>query len=25
MKIILNPKYEYLRDYLMRLDEHFEH
>lgn len=25
MKIILNPKYEHLRDYLMRLDEHFEH
>ena len=23
MKIILNPKYEHLRDYLMRLDEHF--
>lgn len=23
MKIILNPKYEYLRDYLMHLEEHF--
>lgn len=24
MKIILNPKYEHLRDYLLRLEEHFE-
>lgn len=25
MKIILNPKYEHLREYLLRLEEHFEH
>ncbi len=25
MKIILNPKYERLRDYLIHIDEHFEH
>ena len=25
MKIILNPKYEHLRDYLTRLEEHFDH
>lgn len=24
MKIILNPKYEFLRDYLIHIDEHFE-
>lgn len=24
MKIILNPKYEFLRDYLLHLEEHFE-
>ena len=24
MKIILNPKYEALRDYLIHLEEHFE-
>lgn len=24
MKIILNPKYEHLREYLLRLEEHFE-
>lgn len=25
MKLILNPKYEHLRDYLTHLEEHFEH
>ena len=25
MKIILNPKYEALRDYLKNIEEHFEH
>ena len=25
MKIILNPKYEFLRDYLTHIEEHFDH